>query len=174
MISYPGKQSRNYYVKVCLVRKEQKKAYILLYASTFVWMGVIFFFSSQPSEDSSELSSFVVEWIFAFLRRIFSGEIPSLLEAFVSNAGFFVRKGGHVAEYFILGLLVVYSLKKMAVKRYIPIALLICMLYAVSDEVHQAFVPGRGPAISDVLLDSAASAAGIAIAWLTGRLKRSK
>lgn len=40
---------------------------------------------------------------------------------------------------------------------------LLCVLYAVTDEVHQAFIPGRGPRVSDVLIDTAGSITGILI-----------
>ncbi len=36
----------------------------------------------------------------------------------------------------------------------LPISLLITFLYAVSDETHQIFVPGRHPEASDVVLDT--------------------
>ena len=44
------------------------------------------------------------------------------------------------------------------------------LLYAVSDEFHQGFTPGRTPAVSDVLLDGAGAAAG-ASAWARRRQK---
>jgi VanZ family protein len=40
-------------------------------------------------------------------------------------------------------------------------ALLFVFLYASSDEFHQSFVPGRGPAFSDVLIDTAGGLTGI-------------
>ena len=45
-------------------------------------------------------------------------------------------------------------------------ALLAAALYAASDEIHQSFVPGRGPAVTDVLLDSAGALCGILFIWL--------
>lgn len=38
---------------------------------------------------------------------------------------------------------------------------MICILYAISDEVHQLFVPGRGGQVRDVIIDSAGAIAGI-------------
>ena len=48
-------------------------------------------------------------------------------------------------------------------------ALLAAAVYAASDEIHQAFVPGRGPAVTDVLLDSAGALCGILIVCLIVR-----
>ena len=36
-----------------------------------------------------------------------------------------------------------------------------CSLYAISDEVHQLFVPGRGAQVKDVFIDIAGAAVGI-------------
>jgi len=49
---------------------------------------------------------------------------------------------------------------------------LICVGYAISDEIHQIFVPGRGPQIKDVLIDSGGAAVGIFI-WLVASIRRS-
>jgi VanZ family protein len=43
---------------------------------------------------------------------------------------------------------------------FVP-ALLICILYAASDEIHQIFVPGKGAHVKDVFIDSAESIVGI-------------
>ena len=48
-------------------------------------------------------------------------------------------------------------------------ALLAATVYAASDEIHQAFVPGRGSAVTDVLLDSAGALCGILIVCLIVR-----
>jgi VanZ family protein len=43
-----------------------------------------------------------------------------------------------------------------------------CVLYAVSDEVHQLFVPGRGAQVTDVLIDNAGAFVGIGIYEVLG------
>jgi VanZ family protein len=50
-------------------------------------------------------------------------------------------------------------------------AILVSGLYAVSDEVHQLFVPGRSPDVFDVIADTLGASGGVAIVWLVGRLK---
>ncbi|MEH7223204.1 VanZ family protein [Bacillus sp. JJ1566] len=44
------------------------------------------------------------------------------------------------------------------------------MIYAISDEIHQIFVPGRGPQVADVVIDSARAIAGIAMYMLIVRI----
>ncbi|MGV8147186.1 MAG: VanZ family protein [Alkaliphilus sp.] len=43
------------------------------------------------------------------------------------------------------------------------LTLLVCVLYAISDETHQIFVPGRSAQVSDILIDSVGAAVGILI-----------
>jgi VanZ family protein len=91
--------------------------------------------------------------------------VPLIVEKLLFN-GHFIRKCGHVGEYFILGILVFSLIKKLEVKKSAVVASFICFFYAITDELHQIFVPGRGPAVSDVLLDFVSSIAGILIANL--------
>ena len=53
-----------------------------------------------------------------------------------------------------------YNLKE---QKRILISLCIGILYATSDEIHQAFVPGRGPQVTDVMIDSMGVVLGILI-----------
>jgi VanZ family protein len=68
-----------------------------------------------------------------------------------------LRKGAHVTEYAILGLLLL-----RAVGRELP-AFLIGVAYAITDEVHQHFVQGRHAAPVDVAIDSAGILLGIVL-----------
>jgi VanZ family protein len=60
---------------------------------------------------------------------------------------FLILKSFHLIEYAILGVLVFYPIKKF---RY---TLLISYLYAISDEFHQSYTPGRTPKFTDTLID---------------------
>ena len=60
--------------------------------------------------------------------------------------------------YFVLGILVMNAFLSFGiVKKISIIAVIICILYAISDEVHQMFVSDRSGNINDMLLDSSAS-----------------
>jgi VanZ family protein len=52
----------------------------------------------------------------------------------------------------------------ISASRTVTIAVLICGLYGVSDEIHQAFVPTRTPDVFDAWFDLAGSLLGAA-AW---------
>lgn len=121
------------------------------YISVFlvvVWMIVIFMMSSFTASESSDQSNFIVELIVSIFK--FNNiELISLI----------VRKLAHFIEYFILGLLV-FNMIRCYDKR-IYIAIIICVLYAISDEIHQLFVVGRSCQIMDMFIDSIGSFSGI-------------
>jgi VanZ family protein len=68
------------------------------------------------------------------------------------------RKSAHFTEYAILGLLASITALACWPRIYLyrgPVLVMVCCsLYALSDEAHQVFVPSRGPAVKDVILDS--------------------
>ena len=66
-----------------------------------------------------------------------------------------LRKLAHTAEFAVLG-----ALLMRAVRQELP-ALALGISYAVSDEIHQRFVPGRVGSPLDVVIDSAGVAVGV-------------
>jgi len=69
-----------------------------------------------------------------------------------------LRKLAHAAEFAVLGVLFLRAVERPA------LAFLLASAYAVSDEIHQIFVPGRLGSPLDVLIDVAGVAVGIALA----------
>lgn len=69
---------------------------------------------------------------------------------------FFVRKTAHIFEYFILGILMLNVLRYYCNLNFklVNLSVILCILYACTDEIHQLFVPGRTGKITDVLIDS--------------------
>ena len=126
-------------------------------ALLFIWMTVIFLFSSQNGQLSSDVSE-------GFAARLFSIIYPSFHDMsdleklnFLETVMLTIRKLAHFTLYFVLGFL--SSLLFVTIKKYgIYIKGIIswgfCVLYAVSDEIHQYFVPDRACAFRDVLIDS--------------------
>jgi VanZ like family len=66
-----------------------------------------------------------------------------------------LRKAAHAAEYAVLGALLARALRSPAT------AAVVGVLYAASDEVHQAFVPGRLGSPVDVAIDVLGVLAGV-------------
>jgi hypothetical protein len=69
-----------------------------------------------------------------------------------------LRKLAHAAEYAVLGALVLRALSSA------PAAVLVASAYAVTDEVHQAFVSGRHGSPVDWVVDTAGAILGVALA----------
>lgn len=62
-------------------------------------------------------------------------------------------------------MLLCYTYKIENIKR-VAISMIIGILYATSDEIHQAFIPGRGPLFTDVLIDTMGVTLGILLVLL--------
>jgi len=99
---------------------------VSLWLPVIVWAAVIFAFSSIPS-----LGTGLGVW-------------DTIL-----------RKGAHMTEYAVLGLLLLRALG-----RELP-AFALGIAYAITDEIHQHFVRGRHASPVDVLIDTAGVAIGI-------------
>jgi len=74
---------------------------------------------------------------------------------------------GHLGEYAVFGALVLLALARSGAERRAAwMALAICSAYAVTDEFHQSFVPGRMPDPLDWVADAIGSAVGISAALI--------
>ena len=149
--------------------QDRKLRIIISWALVISWMAVIFMLSSQVAEQSNELSTGITQTIIEIIQKA-----TPLWEIGSEKLNHILRKGAHFTAYMILGALVMNALcKSFGIgKRYIFWGFMICVIYAVSDEVHQAFVPGRGPALKDVLIDSAGAFTGITFLTLRKNLKK--
>jgi VanZ family protein len=82
---------------------------------------------------------------------------PRISEETLDLTHFFVRKAAHFTEYAILALLaarVFLSSSQQPLRgRWFTSALLLVVLYALSDEYHQTFVPTRTGSIYDSMID---------------------
>jgi VanZ family protein len=69
----------------------------------------------------------------------------------------------HFIEYFVLGILLSMSFFPKLAKSSLPILLFI-IAWAISDELHQAFIPGRDASVVDIIVDTIGGIAAIKIA----------
>ena len=121
--------------------------YFLYWLPVIVWMVLIFIVSSQPQ-----------------LPRYPTGMIDLLL-----------KKLGHLTGYAVLALLVQRALAQGRECSTVPIlSCLLSIIYAMSDEYHQLFVPGRNGSLWDVGVDSLGAVIGLALyarcrLWRPGR-----
>ena len=128
-----------------------------------IWMGVIFSFSSDNKNASDNKSSSVIITIYHFFS---DKELTKLEEKqIIEKYAYPIRKIAHFTEYFILGLLVISLISEYTIinKKAIIIGIIICLLYAISDELHQLFTSGRSARVFDVLVDTSGSTTSILI-----------
>lgn len=130
-----------------------------------LWMMVIFYLSSQTANDSNNLSMGLTRRIY----DVISVFIPSLEIDFFNHI---IRKNAHFIAYFILGILSTNALYLNGIynKRAFSIGLSISVIYAITDEIHQLFVPGRAGRMLDVLIDSSGALVGIILYILLFKL----
>ena len=125
---------------------------IILLLCTFF---IIFGFSSQNGEQSGGISRKVTEIILkasSSYNKLEEEEKEIILHRTES----IIRKVAHFSIYTVVGFLLMglLSTYKIKDKWRIIITIIIGILYAMSDEFHQSFSPGRTPKITDVYIDT--------------------
>lgn len=151
-----------------------KRNKVLPWVAAAVWMAVIFLFSAQTGGNSGNTSGQIVRWFIDMFYKGFA-DIPAAKQAQVLEIiHLLVRKGAHFTEYAVLAMLVANALRTCSLSHsqwwFIPIAL--CALYAVTDEIHQYFVPGRACRFLDMCIDTAGAACGTAVFMLLMLIKK--
>jgi VanZ family protein len=99
-------------------------------------------------------------------------DLPHYPEALID---LIVKKLSHMAEYGILAALSLWALggRSPAIPRsHFLCAFALTALYAASDELHQRFVPGRGPQLLDVGFDVVGAVVGLSATSMVWRARR--
>ena len=137
---------------------------MLLLLSTFF---IIFGFSSQDGEKSGSISKKITEEIITRIPQMQEKE-QNEREAITLRIEKVIRKIAHFSIYTAVGLLLMalISTFEMKEKNRIIISLIIGIIYASSDEIHQSFVPERSPMITDVMIDTMGVMLGILLIML--------
>ena len=109
---------------------------VVRYGPAAALMAVIFAFSATPSRDLPDLG--VWDWL--------------------------AKKGAHATGYALLGAAYAHALApgRRPTPRQCALAVGLAALYALSDEWHQSWTPGRHPALTDVGIDTLGAALGVA------------
>jgi len=143
----------------------------MLFVAVICWMVFIFILSHQPASESNELSKGISKVVAQNIEMVSGKE-----EINIRNFNNTIRDYAHFGLYFILGVIVVSALKKFGLNiiNTILFSIFICVAYAISDELHQVFVPGRGAQLSDVMIDSTGAILGVFITLCISWIVRSK
>lgn len=141
---------------------------------TVMWIGIIFSFSLQVADKSTMLSDGVGELILehASFETLEESGLWTELEWKIFHT--IIRKCGHFAEFFILGILMMLTMNQSKYNRKHIIGIVLCTLVATMDETIQLFVPGRAGMLIDVILDTFGSAVGLFACLFVSKLWRKK
>ena len=156
-----------------IMENKQKTKICLNWIVVVLYLAVIFYFSSQDATKSHVTSSRLLEYL-DFLIVL----IPEFIKKFASfvfvSAEAVLRKAAHFTEYLILALVFYKAVFASGVKwgKSVLITFVFCLLYAVSDEVHQLFVPGRAFQITDILIDAFGASVGIGIIYVKKHISK--
>jgi len=130
---------------------------------TLLWVMVIFSFSLQPANASSQLSLGVGHWLIELLPSAISDKLLSMPQTQLELFHTLLRKAGHFSEYFILGMLSMLTVLQSEFCHKKWIGLGFSLLVASVDETIQLFVSGRSGQVSDVVLDFVGALCGIVL-----------
>ena len=119
------------------------------YGPLIGWMVFIFFASTGAfsGENTSRIVRPLLLWLF-----------PDISEEKIALAHFVVRKVAHFLEYGVLAFLAARAFSNSPGpnlrRRWFVASLLLVVVYSLTDEYHQSFVPSRGASVYDSLIDS--------------------
>ncbi|MFA7672763.1 MAG: VanZ family protein [Clostridia bacterium] len=155
----------------------KNKRAVISWSAMILWMLLIFILSAQSADDSSSTSgnilTMILKMIYPGFKDMDAGSQFIILEQYQG----LIRKSAHFCIYGMLGIIsfAAYdALYEIKAKAALPFAFITCVLYAVSDEIHQLFVPGRSCEFLDVIIDSAGALLGIIAIYLIIKSVRSK
>ena len=136
---------------------------IICWLAVVLWMGLIFFFSAQPAEISGQQSggliSFLLSKVYPNFELLTHAEQLETIELWQ----YAIRKLAHFLIYVVLGMLCLTALYQYKIKfriRWLT-AFALASFYAVFDEVHQSFVPGRSCVLRDMCIDGCGALVGV-------------
>lgn len=137
-------------------------------------MAVIFWFSSQNGEQSGGQSNALSEFFLKILKPNFENLNENEKQQLLNTTSQITRTIAHFGIYLILALFVTaftntYNIKR---KKVIIYSLIFCLIYSVSDEIHQIYVDGRTFQIIDIIIDNIGNLTGAFLFFVIKRFYR--
>ena len=131
-----------------------RKTYVAIsWILVAICMIVIFYLSAQNGEESSDLSGSFVATILQYLNITVDENV--------------LRTFAHMLEFMGLSVLLFNATYATWEKKITPIITFTgTVLYAITDEIHQIFVPERAFQVSDILVDSTGALIGVTASFV--------
>ena len=144
---------------------------VLLILLLIADMAFIFSNSAQTATVSSSASQSVTEIVAPVIVPHYKDMDETSKQQTVNSLESVLRETAHLLQFVPLGfalylLLVTSELPEKIRRICLPITLLFGLLYAVSDEIHQLFVPGRSFQLFDIFMDTC----GVTLGCIAGIL----
>lgn len=161
MICYIENINFNVNGEIILKKKIIRSVIILI--PVILCMGIIFYFSSQNSTQSDNVSQNFTEEISRIVFKNFEFFSPGFQNTIIFELNMFIRKAAHFFVFFLMSAFI-YAELTVWMKKYLLnglITTLFCTIYAILDEFHQSFTPGRTPLLKDVFIDTAGAVLGV-------------
>lgn len=136
---------------------------IIILIPVILCMGLIYYFSSQNSTQSDTVSQNFTKGIAGILFKNFDLFSLNFQNTIIFELNMFIRKVAHFSVFFLMSIFI-YAELTIWFKKYLMngiITTAFCMLYALFDEFHQSFIPGRTPLIKDIFIDTAGALLGV-------------
>ena len=137
-------------------RRHHWKTRIKNWLPVCLWASLIFFFSTDHFSFDNTAQ---------FFGLVFSWLLPAIPTEDVLPVHGAMRKVGHWAEYFVLAIFFLRALSNETGKkwelRHAALTFAFIFVYALSDELHQTFVPSRTASFGDVMIDVLGGICGI-------------
>ena len=131
----------------------------------------IFRFSSQNGTQSKGISTKVTEFILSFSQKYQKADTKEKTQI-RNRTNAIIRKVAHFSIYTLLGFLLMGLMTKTKIKEKwrILITVGLGIIYAILDEFHQSFSPGRTPKITDVYIDTLGIILGVLLILLITKI----
>ena len=145
-------------------------ALIINWTPAVALMSTIFLLSSKPDFGGPA-------WVSALIRDLLGeGSLLQRVEWLLPYADAYAPWVAHFVEYGALAAAFYWAVRRQwpSIRRTALSAFGATMVYAISDELHQAFVPGRHPDPRDILTDAAGAALALLLALALERLLRTR
>ena len=143
----------------------------LSFIPAILLMMMIYHFSAQPADVSSQLSYKVSYKIVETADYVFETNLDYWqMDSWAQRIHGVTRKLAHMTEYFALAIAVSFPLYVYGVHGILLMLLagMICVGFAAGDEYHQSFISGRSPSVRDVGIDSFGVFWGIILVRIIG------
>lgn len=116
---------------------------------------IIFGFSNQNGEKSSDMSKTVTQFLIDRIPQI--NKLEGIhKQSIIQKIEKIVRKIAHFSIYTFVGviLMCLFSTYRLKDMQKLYFSSIIGIIYAISDEIHQSFIPGRLASVFDVIIDT--------------------